>query len=52
MISEEVRQSIAKYNQSHILKYYDEGVLSEEEKQSFEKQVRNFLFIDELDISY
>ena len=39
MISEEQRAAIAKYNQSHILKYYDEGKLSEEEKIAFEKQV-------------
>ena len=39
MISEEVRAAIAKHNQSHILKYYDEGKLSEEEKKDLEKQV-------------
>ena len=39
MISDEVRAVIAKHDQSHILKYYDAGTLSEEEKASFEKQV-------------
>ena len=39
MISEELRQSIARNNQSHILKYYDEGKLSEAERASFEDQV-------------
>lgn len=32
MISEELRAVIAKYDQSHILKYYDEGLFTEEEK--------------------
>lgn len=40
MISDELRATIAKYDQSHILKYYDEGVLSEEEKEKLENQVR------------
>lgn len=41
MISDELRASIAKYDQSHILKYYDEGVLLEEEKEKLESQVRS-----------
>ena len=40
MISDELRATIAKYDQSHILKYYDEGFLSEEEKEKLENQVR------------
>lgn len=40
MIAEEQRAAIAKYNQTHILKYYDNGNLSDEEKISFEKQVQ------------
>lgn len=39
MISEELRAVIAKYDQSHILKYYDEGLFTEEEKKHFETQV-------------
>ena len=39
MISEELRAAMAKYDQSHILKYYDEGVLTEEEKEKLEMQV-------------
>ena len=42
MISDELRATIAKYDQSHILKYYDEGDLSEEEKEKLENQVRAF----------
>lgn len=41
MISDEVRAAIAKYDQSHILKYYDEGKLSKEEQSMFEQQVLN-----------
>ena len=39
MISEEVRAQIAKYDQTHILKYYDAGELNEEEKKNLEDQV-------------
>lgn len=39
MISEEVRAQIAKYDQTHILKYYDAGELNEEEEKNLEEQV-------------
>ena len=39
MISEEVRTQIAKYDQTHILKYYDAGELNEEEMKNLEDQV-------------
>lgn len=38
MISEELRATIAKHDQSHILKYYD-GVLTDAEKSELEAQV-------------
>ena len=39
MISEELRATIAKHDQSHILKYYDAGVLTDAEKSELEAQV-------------
>ena len=39
MISEELRATIAKHDQSHILKYYDAGVLTDAEKTELETQV-------------
>ena len=46
MISEEIRTQIAKYDQTHILKYYDAGELNEEEMKSLEDQVvPRYLFL-------
>ena len=42
MISEEVRALIKKYDQGHILKYYDAGDLSDKEKLELEDQVGGF----------
>ena len=39
MISEELRATIAKHDQSHILNYYDAGVLTDAEKSELEAQV-------------
>ncbi|KAK8825223.1 hypothetical protein WA556_006511, partial [Blastocystis sp. ATCC 50177/Nand II] len=51
MISEELRAVIAKYDQSHILKYYDEGLFTEEEKKHFETQLSKIDF-ERLDLIY
>lgn len=40
MISEELRATLAKHDQQHLLKYYDAGLLTEEQKASLECQVR------------
>ena len=39
MISEELRATLAKHDQQHLLKYYDAGLLTEEQKASLESQV-------------
>lgn len=39
MISEELRATLAKHDQQHLLKYYDAGLLTEEQKASLECQV-------------
>lgn len=39
MISKELRTTIVKHDQSHILKYYDAGVLTDAEKTELEAQV-------------
>ena len=44
MISEELRSTLAKHDQQHLLKYYDAGLLTEEQKASLECQVQSILF--------
>ncbi|CBK21974.2 uncharacterized protein [Blastocystis hominis] len=44
MISEELRATLAKHDQQHLLKYYDAGLLTEEQKASLESQLQKIDF--------